>query len=145
MRGTSRWLTDHAPDARGLGEVERRSGGGSPSSECIQRWPYSACAECAHCAGRRLKNKREPCCFPWMGFPPWWISAPKRGRLGKGVSRGGKPRRGIQQCRHRPTRLERSVCRRSHSARGERNGWRSSCREALSRNCDRRVVRGCDG
>ena len=92
------------PMPRGLGEVERRSGGGSPSSESVQRKPYSVCAECSHCAGRRLKTKESRAVSPRMGFPPWWISALKRGRLGKGVSRGGKPRRGIQQYRHRPTR-----------------------------------------
>ncbi len=40
------------PPCRGLGEVERRCGGGHPSSESVQHRPYSACVECSRCAGR---------------------------------------------------------------------------------------------
>jgi len=75
------------------------------------------------------------------GFPPWWISA-ERGRLGKGGSKGGKPRRGKQSrvpkgsgCEAHETtppaalggsRRRPSRCRslRRHSARGR---WRDRC------------------
>ena len=132
----------HSAKHSAAGEVERRSGGGSPSSESVQRRPYSICAECSHCVGRRLKTKESRAVFPWRGDPSWWISAFKRGRLGKGVSRGGKPRRGIQQYRHSLTR--------SYNTDGVipvgANGVAGVTVALPLRNRhDRRVVRGCDG
>jgi hypothetical protein len=101
--GTSRLQPDPAPEP-GVWGLLSVGVVAVPQSECVQRWPYSACVECTLCRAAAKKTKESRAVSPRMGFPPWWISALKRGRLGKGVSRGGKPRRGIQQYRHRPTR-----------------------------------------